>query len=192
MSNIFGISANTLRQHETIGWSFSKEPRFKIIKRQEESDFINPPSTLNPRATSIGFGARWHPDNPCGKDSPPPGSYNLPSTFNKDLGPKIVKVSVLPPLNTRHLTPGPGAYDNPLTIGKQSPKFTFRGRHHSPKLSENPPPNAYHPNSTLTEFSGFKSIGFGYGNRTLFGRFNDSTPGPGTYNIESNFDKARK
>ena len=192
MSTPFGNSAFTLRRHSPTGWSFSKESRFKSLKIPEESDFITPPSCLNQRATSIGFGERWKPMNSMGKDSPPPGSYNLPSTLNKDSGPRIVKATVLPPVGHRHLTPGPGSYNATTPMGKHSPKYSFRGRDLSLKISNNPPPNAYHPNLTLTEFSAFKSIGFGYGNRAFLRKFNDETPGPGSYNIESDFDKSKK
>ena len=192
MAAPFGNSAFTLRQQNAKTWTFSKEARFRSVKVTEESDFISPPSSLNPRSTSIGFGERWKPRNPMGNDSPPPGTYTLPSTFNKDLGPRIVRASILPLVGMRHLTPGPGAYETGSPMGKNSPKYSFRGRESMVKVSDNPPPNAYHPNSTLTEFGAFKNIGFGYGNRNFLRTQINDSPGPGSYNIESNFDKIKK
>ena len=95
----------------------------------------------------------------------------------------------MPPVTIRHLTPGPGAYEAHSTIGKQSPKFSFRGKNLKLRTNDNPPPNAYHPNSTLTEFSAYKNIGFGFGNRTLLKHIGVDTPGPGSYNFGSSFDK---
>ena len=192
MAGLFGNSAFTLRQQSPTTWSFSKETRFKPLKVPEESDFISPVSSLNQRSTSIGFGERWKPRNPMGNDSPPPGTYNLPSTLNKDTGPRIVRASLLPPVGHRHLTPGPGAYETMTCVGKNSPKYSFRGRERLARGNDNPPPNAYHPNSTLTEHGAFKNIGFGYGNRVFLRAHMNDTPGPGSYNIESNFDKIKK
>lgn len=192
MASPFGNSAYTLRQQSPTGWSFPKDSRFKPMKAQEESDFISPVSTLNPRSTSLGFGQRWIPKNPQGKDSPPPGSYNLPSTLNRETGPRIVRDSLLPPVGYRHLTPGPGTYEALSAIGRHSPKYSFRGRDLKVKISENPPPNAYHPNLTLTKFGAYKGIGFGYGNRSSQNPHLNLTPGPGTYEIHSNFDRNKK
>lgn len=187
MANLFGHSAFTLRRNSPSGWSFSKDQRFKSPRRQDNSDFITPPSSLNARATSIGFGQRWKPNNPGGKDSPSPAAYSLPSTFNPDLGPKLVKATILPPVGIRHISPGPGAYDAHSTIGKHSPKFSFQGRKPGSKVNENPPPNAYYPNRTLTEFGAYKSIGFGYGDRSSLNKSQEVTPGPGAYNLNTHF-----
>lgn len=192
MASLFGNSAFTLRGHNPGGWSFSKDPRFKTPKKQNESDYMTPQSSLNARAASIGYGSRWKPNNPCGKDSPPPGTYNIPTSFNKDTGPRIAKASLLPPVTSRHATPGPGSYEATLTIGKNSPMFSFRGKDLKIKVNENPPPNAYNPSRTLTEFSGYKGIGFGYGGRLFLNRLQEETPGPGTYNHPTGFEKAKK
>lgn len=191
MSNLFGNSALTLRRQSPTCWSFSKEQRFKSPKARLESDYMTPQSTLNPRATSIGYGKRWKPHNPCGKDSPPPGTYNIPTIFNKEMGPKIIRTTALPIVSSGHSTPGPGTYESYSAIGKHGPRFSFGGRELTIKISENPPPNAYNPVTTLTEFSGYKGVGFGYGGR-LFPSISQDTPGPGAYNHVSVFNKMKK
>jgi hypothetical protein len=190
---VYLINSSAVRRSSNIGWSFPKEQRFKSTKRNEEVDYINPFSSLSPRATSLGFGQRWKPEIQSSKGMPPPGSYEIPSTFSSKVGPKIVK-SFISPLNSmRHLTPGPGTYENVGTVGKDSPKFSFRKKIEMPKPRDNPAPTAYNPKRTLTEFSGYSNIGFGIGNREfLQDIIKRQSPGPGTYTLGSEFDKCKK
>ena len=189
MQGPFGMSAYTLRRKNCTGWSFAKDPRFKSSRKHQESDFIGPQSTLSPRSTSIGYRKRWKPGSAFAFETPSPDSYNIPSTFTKQKGPRIMKETLLPSITSRYGTPGPGAYDASSTIGRQSPKFSFRGRDNYVKTNASPSPNMYSPKNSLTENSAFKAIGFGYGDRTFMRGFLDGTPGPGSYNISSNFDK---
>lgn len=181
------------RRSSNLGWSFPKEQRFKSNKRNEEVDFIDPYSSLSPRATSIGFGQRWKPEIQSSKGMPPPGSYEIPSTFCSKVGPKIVKSFVKPLNSMRHSTPGPGTYENFATVGKNSPKFSFRMKIEMPKPRDYPAPTAYNPKRTLTEFSGYSKIGFGIGNRGFLpDAIKRDSPGPGTYTLNSEFDKCKK
>ena len=108
--------------------------------------------------------------------------YNIPSTLNKNLGPRLVKRCVLPLIPTRYITPGPGAYD-PSSHGTHSPRYSFRERNRVKRRENGPSPGSYDPNFTLTEFSPFKSIAFGYDARKFQSKPRDTGPGPGYYNI---------
>lgn len=185
-------SALSPRRSSNTGWSFPKEQRFKSSRRNEEIDYMSPYSTLSPRATSIGFGQRWKPEIQSSKGMPPPGSYDIPSTFSSNIGPRIVK-SIITPLNAmRHGTPGPGTYENSACLGKDSPKYSFRKKIQMPRIRDTPAPTAYNPKRTLTEFSGYSKISFGIGNRVFLNDTKRDSPGPGTYTLGSEFDKCKK
>lgn len=51
---------------------------------------------------------------------------------------------------------------------------------------KSPAPNNYIVKYNLTEMSRFRSIGFGFGDRST--RAADSSPGPGTYELPSRFN----
>lgn len=190
----FGNSAVMLTRKKPVSWSFTRDMRFKDRKKSIDVGYVLMPSTLSPRSTIMGFGTRWTPQNPKGKDSPPPGSYTIPSTLEKK-GPKFYKQSSLPPITTlsKFSTPGPGSYEHPSPIGREAPKFTFHGSEIKQKVPESPAPGCYSPKTTVTEFSGFKEISFGIGERKVFNnKANEGSPGPGSYNFGSLFDKFRK
>lgn len=183
MSSLFGNSAFTLQKQAPTYWTFSKESRFRPPRRSIDVEYRIPPSTLSMRSTSIGFGNRQEIKNVKGQDSPPPGSYDLPSTFSKSKGPKMVKHTVLPLIKNRNGSPGPGAYD-PVINKSSSPKYSFRIKLKDKRKFESPAPGAYDPKFTLTEFSAYKDIGFGVDQRSLsVGKSSETGPGPGHYNI---------
>ena len=186
---LFGLSAIMLTRKKPVSWSFSKETRFRQRKRSiDGGGYTALPSTLSPRSTIMGFGSRWTPHNEKGMDSPPPGSYQMPSTLDKK-GPKIVKDSNLPSIYSKFSTPGPGAYETHSPLGRDTPKYTFRGSSVKKKISESPAPGCYSPKTTYTEFSGFKEITFGIGERVFLRKSVTDVPGPGSYDISSNFDR---
>lgn len=182
MEDLFGSSAYTLQKQTPTKWSFSKEERFKSPKHISNIAYLSPQSTISPRSTSLGFGSKWELINNKGKNSPPPGTYDLPTTFNKNLGPKLVKSNVLPLIPSRYITPGPGAY-NPNNNGHSSPRYTFRMKNRVRKSIDGPSPGAYDLNFTQTEFSPYKNIAFGYDARKFLAKAPDTGPGPGYYNI---------
>lgn len=180
---LFGHSAVMLTRKKPVSWSFGKESRFRERKKTIDAAFVSMPSTLSPRSTVLGFGTRWTPQNERGKDSPPPDTYYIPTTFGTR-GPKLVKESSLPPLTSiKFTTPGPGTYECPSPIGKEAPKYTFHGTNFRKKSNESPAPGFYSPKSAYLEFSGFKHISFGVGERILFRKKSIDVPGPGSYEI---------
>ena len=188
-NDLFGNSAVMLTRKKPSSWSFNKSTRFKEKKKANDVAFVTMPSTLSPRSTIMGFGNRWTPRNDKGKDSPPPGLYSIPSTLDPK-GPKFYRESSLPPITTSKMnTPGPGTYDCPSPLGREGPKFTFHGTDIRRKTSESPAPGRYSPKTTMTEFSGFKQISFGIGERLLYRKSSNGPPGPGSYNFKSIFDK---
>lgn len=63
--------------------------------------------------------------------------------------------------------PGPGAYDQKTTIGMNTKTFTLKSRIKpvDSATRDNPPPNTYHPNFTISEPNKFSAITFGFGSR---------------------------
>jgi len=148
-----------------MSWSLSRTARFPLRKKQNSSEFTLLPSTLGMRSTGIGYGGRWKPQNICGMDSPPPGTYNLPSLVNQR-GPKIVRgVEAEKP---RYLTPGPGSYEPLKPLGKNARKASLKSRIQRKVSSDTPAPGAYSPSFSLTEKNRFTNITFGLGERTIY------------------------
>lgn len=168
-----------------MSWSLSKTTRFPLKKKQNSSEFTTLPSTLGMRSTGIGYGGRWKPQNIFGMDSPPPGTYNLPSLANHR-GPKMVKD--VEGEKIRFLTPGPGSYEPLEPLGKNAPKILLRSRIQRKVSSDTPAPGAYSPSFSLTEYNGYSKITFGLGERTIVYKKFDG-PGPGAYKLSSKFDK---
>jgi Sperm-tail PG-rich repeat len=184
LDELFGHSAVMLTRKKPVSWSFPKEKRFKQRKTSIDIGYLLLPSTLSPRSTIMGFGNRWTPRNEKGKSSPPPGSYQIPSSFDKK-GPKIVKDSHFPSINIKFSTPGPGTYNFPSRLGKDRPKYTFHGSETAQRITESPAPGHYSPK---TETLGPKGTSFGIGERVFFRKSLNGVPGPGTYEISSRFD----
>ena len=168
-----------------MSWSLSRSRRFDIRHKSNNSEYVVLPSTLNARATGIGFGKRWQPHNVYGMDSPPPGTYNLPVLANT----KGTKFSLSESKDNkgRFLTPGPGAYDHNKPFEKFTEKITLKSRITRNTKHESPPPGAYNPVLTLTQYNGFKNISFGIGPRTNLENSLFDGPGPGAYEMQSKF-----
>ena len=122
-------------------------------------------------------------------DSPPPGSYNLPFLSNLR-GTKFGKSQDLTETR-RYITPGPGSYETQKPFEKYTQKITFKSRIMKKIKTESPPPGAYSPVFTLTHNTGFKNISFGFGERSNLRKNLYDGPGPGSYDIQSKFDKIK-
>lgn len=189
-SELFGTSAVILARKSPVSYSFNRESRFKRKQYSVDVDFLPLNSTLNQRTTTMGLGTRWTPRNDKGKDSPPPGLYSIPSSLTTK-GTVFSRNSSLPPLiPVNHITPGPGSYNCNSSIGKESPKYSFKGNNIKILAPQTPAPGCYTPKSTLTVNGGYKNISFGIGNRRLNLAKNDN-PGPGSYNLQSDFEKIK-
>ena len=164
---------------------FLLEERFKAPKRNITPEFMNPVSTLSKRTCTFGIGIRKEIKNHTGKDSPSPGTYTLPSCFDKEKGgPVMIKTNTLKK-KIRDDIPGPGTYNPHSPLGTRSLKFSFTSRNIKEKRCDSPPPNTYNPCFNLVTKANYKNIGFGIGDRSKTPR-NDS-PGPGTYELPSIF-----
>lgn len=182
---VFGDSAVTLRNKKTQVYSFSRAERFRSLGRRGGSEFVDLGSTFGKRAPGIGFGKRWSPEGrSC---SPGPDAYCLPSTFCVSLG-GYRKDAKVGEMRKYAQSPGPGTYDLPTLIGKDSPKFSIRAKIDITRYLKTPSPNAYLAN--LAQTSAFKNISFGIGEKSL-SLTNRQTPGPGSYDIPSTFCKSK-
>jgi len=186
---LWGLSAMTLRQGN-VSFSFGRAGRFHGRGKEAVEIGGELPSTLNPRTTSFGYGQRWTPVNPTGKDSPPPGTYRISTIFetNRKSGYSFgTRLSH----RTRKDAPGPGAYEINIPMGKNAPKFSFRPRIKVRNVSNSPPPDTYRPSTSLIQSGRYKDIGFGFGERVAplnHGEFYVAVkdfPGPGTYYADS-------
>jgi hypothetical protein len=185
---VFGESAFTLRHKRTSTYSFSRAVRFRSQKRADNVEYLNLPSTLDKRGTTQGYGQRWQPVGNLRKDSPAPGTYEIPTTFEMRSGPRFRKESPTRYHAHDDNSPGPGSYEIVQDIGKNAPKFTFRPRNILTKYIDTPCPGAYLP--SISQTSAYKNISFGIGERSLnntSSRFN--SPGPGSYEAPSDFTK---
>ena len=177
------ISANTLRNHENIHWSFGKGDRFSNQPKAVSQVFYNLPSSLKNRKVSFGMGNRSKLSSIVGKDSPPPTSYRIKSQFEKQqkishrcffgIPHKYPGGGGLANVSAR-LVPGPGTYDLGTTVCKNTRTFSFRGRGETlgatKSRSDAPAPNVYTPNYTWHNQKRYTQIGFGYGERSFDSR----------------------
>lgn len=176
---------------DSVHWSFSKDKRFKHKSIGECPDLLDLPSTLDKRSTTFGYGKRWQPRNPCGKDSPSPDKYSIPSCFDLEKrGPIMLGSKGDFSNQSRSSTPGPGSYDLQSTLFKDAPKFTFRPKIIDKVRGYTPSPGAYNPKYRLQERANYSEITFGVGSRSKDNRPRPSTPGPGTYEVPSSFSKS--
>lgn len=179
-------NVDTLIGKNSVKWTFSKANRFYHKKPKDSSDYVNLKTTIGTgRKAGFGYGKRWVPLNPKGKDAPPPNTYLMPSSLDrKIIGGKISPVRSQT-TGTRWSNPGPGTYEIKSTIGKAL-TCTFKSRHGFRTSSCSPPPGTYNPRHSLVESGRFIGISFGGRNSNEnFARFN--TPGPGSYDLGSTF-----
>lgn len=188
-------------------FSFSKADRFHdTLKSDANIGYLNLPSTKTSRTTTFGFGNKML--SSLKSESPPPGTYKLPSDF--DVKPKKGKVYSFRCSwkayskvyqkegfnNTKGAdpnVPGPGTYKAWSGFGKKGKKFTLKGKLKSlPPCADVPGPGAYAELTTIPKsgrnfYSRFKSINSGSIGPPSSSRFQDDTkktrdvPGPGQY-----------
>ena len=185
--SVFGDSAYTLRHKRTSTYTFSRALRFRSQKRSDNAELLALPSTLDRRGTTQGYGQRWKPGMTGRGDSPAPGTYEIPSSFEMRSGPKFRKESPTHYQNVDDSSPGPGSYEIAQDIGKNAPKFTIRPRNILTKYIDTPSPGAYLP--CISQTSAFKNISFGIGERAFNTGMRINSPGPGSYEAQSDFSK---
>jgi len=159
---VFGESAVSLRNGKREVYSFSRAERFVRARGKSGSEFVQLGSTFGNRAAGFGYGKRWSPG--VRSFSPAPNLYSLPSTFcvslggyRKDRGAKVTE--------RFSQSPGPGTYEVPSLIGKDSPKFSMRPKIDLVRYLKTPSPNAYQV--SLGQTQAFRNISFGIGERAL-------------------------
>ena len=180
------LVTNSTLGKDSVQWSFSRARRFKNKTVTACPELLDMPSTLEKRATTFGFGKRWQPQNPKGKDAPSPDKYTLPTCFDLEKrGPLLIGNQREYSVQPRSNTPGPGAYDIGTTICKDCPKFTFRPKIILKNRNDSPSPGTYNPRYNLLEKNNFSEITFGLGLRGSEDKPRPSTPGPGSYDLPS-------
>lgn len=170
---------------QSVKWSFSKANRFSSRIPEPSAEYLNLHSTIGSgRSAGFGYGKRWAPSNPKGKDAPPPTQYTLPSYLDRSIAGG--KISPSKPLNEkRSAVPGPGSYNIKSSIGSGR-SCTLKSRNRLLGSYKTPPPGAYNPNHSLVESGRYLNISFGAkGSNDAYARF--STPGPGSYDLGSTF-----
>lgn len=162
---LFGESAISLRNHKVTVYSFSRAERFRNDRKNEGSQLIQLPSTLNNRAPSQGFGQRWTPV-PNRSFSPAPGTYNIPTTLNLTSGPKFRREYPFKNMKLIDPSPGPGTYEV-VSLTQTSPKFSFRPRQSLTKylksIQNTQTLKQSHKYPKLFENSAYKNTSFTYG-----------------------------
>ncbi|OMJ69849.1 hypothetical protein SteCoe_32324 [Stentor coeruleus] len=171
---------------QSVKWSFSKANRFINKKPGPSAEFLKLKSTIGQgRSTGFGFGKRWEPSNPKGKDAPPSTKYSLPGSMDINIiGGKISPLKSETGIR-RWSTPGPGTYNIRTSIGN-GVYCTLKSRHAKKSNECSPSPGTYNPNHSLVEPSRYLNIAFGIktGSET---RDRFLTPGPGTYEMGTTF-----
>jgi Sperm-tail PG-rich repeat len=149
---------------------------------------VESPSKLNwRRGFTFGQGKRSPMVNAKGRNSPPPGSYNIQSIFDKGSNGPLLRGQVNDEHSVKRVRnlPGPGSYDPYLPLGQNAPKFSLRPRINLKIRSKSPGPSNYYPNFKTTQSTRFSAIGFGIGEKEK--KHKKISPGPGSYEIPSIF-----
>ncbi|CAG9315241.1 unnamed protein product [Blepharisma stoltei] len=179
---------------DTSHWSFCKADRFSKDRHTKYPSYFILPSTLEKRSTSFGYGKRWEPFNPKGRDSPSPDTYSINTSFNLlEKKGYSMKGKVDSSKFKISNDPGPGAYDpyNFSPIGADGPKFSFRPKIIRKIKNFTPDPGAYSPSFKLKEKGNYSNIGFGKEKRNKNLSFQRiESPGPGAYDIPGTFNKS--
>ena len=177
---------NSLVGKQSIKWSFGKANRFKQRRSEASSEYLTLETTIGKgRKAGFGYGTRWQPSNPRGKDAPPSTAYSIRGSLDR-----FIVGGKFSPCKTRAngkrwKSPGPGSYDIKTFIG-EGVSCTFKSRHSSIARRSTPPPGAYNPKHSLVENSRYSNITFG-ARVSADNLCRLSTPGPGSYDLASSF-----
>ena len=142
------------------------------------------------RGFTFGLGQRSPVLNAKGRSSPPPGTYNISSIFDKNSNGPLLRGLANDQHSIRRVSnlPGPGSYDPYLPLGENAPKYSIKPRLNISLRSKSPGPSNYYPNFRATQTTRFAGIGFGIGEKQRNLKYRkEGNPGPGSYEIPSIF-----
>ena len=171
---------------QSVKWTFPKANRFSTKLPEKSAEYQTIKTSIGSgRKAGFGYGTRWTPSNPRGKDAPPSTTYSIPGIIDQ----RIIGGKISPSRHSsnreRWSSPGPGTYNVAKEIGRGI-TCTLKSRHSVPNRFRSPPPGTYDPRHSLVESSRFSNISFGVKtSNENFARF--ATPGPGSYDLASTF-----
>jgi hypothetical protein len=167
----------------------------KLISTQKKMSasirrYVSPSRIYWRRGYTFGQGKRSPVENSTGRGSPPPGSYNINSIFDKISNGPILRGLANEQHSFRRVSnlPGPGSYNPYLPLGENAPKYSLKPRLEMQIRSKSPGPSCYYPNFRATQNTKFSGISFGAGiNDRQKNPKRHPSPGPGSYEIPSIF-----
>jgi hypothetical protein len=188
--SIFTQSATSFTRGNIV-WSFPKAKRFKDKEvTTKDVPMIDLGSTLSKSSTSLGFGKRLL-FRPLETPGPEISHRELINTHLK-----FIHTSPSVPFNreswdTHREIPGPGSYELPSAFSNSAKGVIIKSRQKPlDPVKENPGPDYYHPNNGSVQKTRFSAIAFGTSKRYDFTKLAQArNPGPGSYEILSNFEK---
>ena len=177
---------NSLIGKQSIKWSFGKANRFRQQRPEAASEYLTIETTIGKgRKSGFGYGTRWQPSNPRGKDAPPSTAYSIRGSLERYIVGGKISPSKMRNDENRWTAPGPGSYNIKTCIG-EGVSCSFKSRHSSIARHSTPPPGAYNPKHSLVENSRYSNISFG-ARVSADNLHRLSTPGPGSYDLASSF-----
>jgi hypothetical protein len=176
---------DNLNMNFAAKWKFGSSNRLPLVNAKNVPGPGNYESSLADKkvAPKYGFGSS---NRDAIKDMnstfPGPGQYKLNGIVGND-GPGILMHSKLSD-NKKMNTPGPGQYETPLKLKKNSPAYRqgTEKRTSSQVNTISPPPNAYNP---TTQFTSKASAKWGFGTEKRKNTASNLSPGPGNYELGS-------
>ncbi|OMJ82346.1 hypothetical protein SteCoe_17008 [Stentor coeruleus] len=198
--SIFTQSATSLTR-EVIKWSFPRAQRFKESLRDTiDVPLLNLGSTLSKTSTSLGFGKRYT-FRPVETPGPGIAHREMPLFKTRNLS-SSQSTNNLQNLNfctreswdTHKEIPGPGSYEIKRSLLSENKGVQLKSRLNPlNSIKENPGPNYYSPKANTVEKNRFSAIVFGTSKRSDFTKIATArNPGPGSYEILSNFERKAK
>jgi len=169
-----------------VSLEYSRKNLSKSNKRSE-----SPSRVYWRKGYTFGLGQRSPVENQKGRNSPPPGSYDINSTIGSDLKGPILRGLANSKFSAQRVSnlPGPGSYSPYEPLGRNAPKYSIKSRFYLKPRSKSPGPSNYYPNFRATQLNRFSGIQFGNceKHRTTSYSSKKNSPGPGSYEIPSIF-----